>query len=65
MNLETTNTCLMTHEYMFALALLNIPDAKSCVAGTRNGRRGVGHLQATNCGSMATEHMDRLAERVG
>jgi hypothetical protein len=61
---ETANTCLMTHEYVFALALLNIPDAKSGVAGARNGRRGIRHLQATNCRSMATQHMNRLATRV-
>ena len=54
----------MTHEYVFALALLNIPDAESSVAGAGNGRRSIRHLQATDCGSMATEHVDRLAEKV-
>lgn len=51
----------MTHEHVFTLALLDIPDTEGSVARTRNSGGRVGHLQTSDCGSMTTQHVKGLS----
>jgi hypothetical protein len=51
----------MTHEHVFTLALLDIPDTEGSVARTRDSGGRVGHLQTSDCGSMTTQHVKGLS----
>ena len=64
MYLEATDTSLMTHQDPCTAASGNVPDTERLISRAGDGSRRVGHFQAANGGSMATEGMDAFTVRL-